>query len=116
MFVAAGLVTSLIVWMWRTGRSVRRRLEHRLDTLVGQATTTTVENRAALGIFGLSFFMMLREGVEMVLPLAARADCGGASRSLRGGQPRASPAPQARTRPALSAPGGVGASGSDDAE
>ena len=71
MFVAAALVASLIVWMWRIGRSVRRRLEHRLDALVGQATATTVEYRAALGIFGFAFFMVLREGVETVLFLAA---------------------------------------------
>ena len=48
MFVAAGLVTSLLLWMWRTGRSVKRRLEHRLDTLVGDASTTTIQHRAAL--------------------------------------------------------------------
>jgi high-affinity iron transporter len=71
MFVAAGLVTSLLVWMWRMGRSVRQRLEHRLDSLVGQAVTPTVEYRAALGIFGFAFFMVFREGVETVLFLAA---------------------------------------------
>ena len=47
MFVAAALVTSLVIWMWRTGRSVRRRLEHRLDTLVGQAEASTLGYRAA---------------------------------------------------------------------
>ena len=71
MFVAAGLVASLVVWMWRTGRSIRRRLEHRLDTLVGQAATASVEYRAALGVFAFAFFMMFREGVETVLFLAA---------------------------------------------
>jgi len=79
MFVAAGLVTSLIVWMWRTGRSVRRRLEHRLDGLVGQAATTTVKCRAALGVFAFAFFMMLREGVETVLFLAALSGTVGGS-------------------------------------
>jgi high-affinity iron transporter len=71
MFVAAGLVTSLLVWMWRMGRSVRLRLEHRLDSLVSHAATSAVEYRAALGIFGFTFFMVLREGVETVLFLAA---------------------------------------------
>ncbi len=79
MFVAAGLVTSLLVWMWQTGRSVRRRLEHRLDSLVGQAGTTTVEYRAALGIFGFAFIMVLREGVETVLFLAALSGTVGGS-------------------------------------
>jgi high-affinity iron transporter len=73
MFVAAGLVTSLLVWMWRTGRSVRRRLEHRLDTLVGQGDTSAPEFRAALGVFAFTFFMVLREGVETALFLTALA-------------------------------------------
>ncbi|MFI5338882.1 MAG: FTR1 family protein [Candidatus Methylomirabilales bacterium] len=79
MFVAAGLVTSLLVWMWRTGRSVRRRLEHRLDTLVGQAGTTTIQHRAALGVFAFAFFMVFREGVETVLFLAALSGTVGGS-------------------------------------
>jgi high-affinity iron transporter len=79
MFVAAGLVASLVVWMWRTGRSIRRRLEHRLDTLVGQAATASVEYRAALGVFAFAFFMMFREGVETVLFLAALSGTVGAS-------------------------------------
>jgi FTR1 family protein len=79
MFVAAVLVTSLLVWMFQTGRSVRRRLEHRLDSLVGQAAATTVEYRAALGVFGFAFFMVLREGVETVLFLAALSGTVGGS-------------------------------------
>jgi high-affinity iron transporter len=79
MFVAAGLVTSLLVWMWQTGRSVRRRLEHRLDALVGNASTTTIQHRAALGVFGFAFFMVFREGVETVLFLAALSGTVGCS-------------------------------------
>ena len=79
MFVAAGLVTSLLVWMWRTGRSVKRRLEKRLDSLVGQAASTTIEYRAALGVFAFAFFMVLREGVETVLFLAALSGTVGGS-------------------------------------
>jgi high-affinity iron transporter len=79
MFVAAALVTSLVLWMWRTGRNVRRRLEHRLDTLVGRAEASTLEYRAALGVFAFTFFMVLREGVETVLFLAALAGTVGGS-------------------------------------
>lgn len=79
MFVAAGLVTSLLVWVWRTGRSVKRRLEQRLDSLVGQAGTTTAESRAALGVFAFAFLMVLREGVETVLFLAALSGTVGGS-------------------------------------
>jgi FTR1 family protein len=79
MFVAAGLVTSLLVWMWRTGRSVKRRLERRLETLVGDAATTTIRHRAALGVFAFAFLMVLREGVETVLFLAALSGTVGGS-------------------------------------
>ena len=79
MFVAAGLVTSLLVWMWRTGRSVKRRLEHRLDTLVGETATAGTQRRAALGVFAFSFFMVLREGVETVLFLTALSGTVGGS-------------------------------------
>lgn len=79
MFVAAGLVASLIVWMWRTGRSVRRRLEQRLDALVGAASTTTIPHRAALGVFAFAFVMVLREGAETVLFLAALSGTVGGS-------------------------------------
>ena len=71
MFVAAALVTSLVVWMWRTGRSIRNRLEHRLDSLMGNVATTAVDSRSALGVFAVAFFMVLREGAETVLFLTA---------------------------------------------
>lgn len=79
MFVAAGLVGSLVVWMWRTGRSVRQRLEQRLDALAGQAAMATVGLRAALGVFTFAFLMVLREGVETVLFLAALSETIGAN-------------------------------------
>jgi len=80
MVVAAGLVTSLLAWMWRTGRTVRRRLEHRLDTLVGTMGAAPFAMRAALGIFAFTFFMVFREGVETVLFLLTLS-------STAGGQP-----------------------------
>ncbi|HSB69434.1 MAG TPA: FTR1 family protein [Candidatus Methylomirabilis sp.] len=79
MFVAAGLVTSLVVWMWRTGRTVKRRLEQRLDALVGRAQASAVTPRAALGVFGFTFVMMLREGIETVLFLSALSGTVGGS-------------------------------------
>jgi high-affinity iron transporter len=71
MFVAAALVTSLVVWMWRTGRSIRNRLEHRLDSLMGNVATTAVDSRSALAVFAVAFLMVLREGAETVLFLTA---------------------------------------------
>jgi FTR1 family protein len=79
MFVAAALVGSLAVWMWRTGRSVRRRLEERLDALAVQGGPSPLTTRAALGIFAFAFLMVLREGVETVLFLAALSGTVGAN-------------------------------------
>jgi len=79
MFVAAALVTSLVIWMWRTGRSIRHRLEQRLDTLMGTAETAAVSARSALGVFTFAFIMVLREGVETVLFLAALSGTPGGS-------------------------------------
>jgi high-affinity iron transporter len=80
MVVAAGLVASLLAWMWRMGRTVRRRLEHRLDTLVGTRGTAPFAIRVALGIFAFTFFMVFREGVETALFLLTLS-------STAGGQP-----------------------------
>jgi len=79
MFVAAGLVTTLVVWMWKTGRNVKRRLEQRLDALVGHTDTSAVTLRAALGVFGFTFVMMFREGIETVLFLSALSGTVGGS-------------------------------------
>ena len=79
MFVAAGLVGSLVVWMWRTGRSIRQRLEERLDTLAGHAGPSALATHAALGVFAFAFLMVLREGVETVLFLAALSGTIGAN-------------------------------------
>jgi high-affinity iron transporter len=79
MLAAAALVTSLVVWMWRTGKNAKRRLERRLDSLVGDPEVRPVGYRAALGVFLFSFLMVLREGVETVLFLAALSGTVGGS-------------------------------------
>ncbi|MBI4536640.1 MAG: DUF2318 domain-containing protein [candidate division NC10 bacterium] len=79
MFLAAGLVGSLALWMWRTGRSLRGRLEQRLEAAVGPVGGATGGGRAALGVFAVSFLLVLREGVETVLFLAALTGTIGAN-------------------------------------
>jgi uncharacterized membrane protein len=79
MFLAAGLVGSLVVWMWRTGRGVRRRLEERLEAMAGHGESMTTGSQAALGVFVFAFLMVLREGVETVLFLAAMSETIGAN-------------------------------------
>lgn len=79
MFVAAALVASLVAWMWRTGGTIRRRLEQRLDTLMTTTGTEAPGLRAALGVFAFAFLMVLREGVETVLFLTALSATQGGS-------------------------------------
>jgi uncharacterized membrane protein len=64
--VAAGLVATLVVWMGRASRSIKHYVETRLETLTGEA-----EQRQGWGLLGFTFFMVFREGVEIVLFLAA---------------------------------------------
>ena len=73
MFLAAALVGSLVFWMWRAGRTLKARLEQRLESLVAEAAPGGMSARAALGVFALAFVMVLREGVETILFLTALA-------------------------------------------
>ncbi len=82
MLGAAALVTSLLLWMWHTGKSVRRRMERRLEQLVSAPGSPAVPLRASLGIFAFTFVMVLREGVETGLFLLTLS-------STAGGQPLA---------------------------
>jgi FTR1 family protein len=50
-----------------------------LDTLVGRTATTGIQRQAALGVFAFAFFMVLREGIETVLFLAALSGTVGGS-------------------------------------
>src|SRR3972149_10701973 len=64
--IAALLVFSLVVWMWRTSRGIKQQVEDRLESL-----TTSGTKRQGWGILAFVFFMVFREGVEMILFLAA---------------------------------------------
>jgi len=66
--VAAVLVFSLVVWMWRAARGMRQHVEGRLGSLTAPAVQT---RRQAWGLLAFVFFMVFREGVEMILFLAA---------------------------------------------
>jgi high-affinity iron transporter len=60
--VAAVLVTSLIVHMWRTGRRLRANIEGRLE-----ASAVKVGAAAYLGVLGFTVLMITREGMETAL-------------------------------------------------
>src|SRR3972149_10684843 len=40
MFAAALFVTTMILWMWRTSRHIRKDIEHKIDTIVSQESTS----------------------------------------------------------------------------
>jgi high-affinity iron transporter len=60
--VAAGLVGTLIVHMWRAGRHMKRNIEGRLA--VSSAKTGAA---AFLGVFAFTLLMITREGMETAL-------------------------------------------------
>src|SRR3990172_7892648 len=66
--LAAVLVFSLVVWMWRASRGIKQRVESQLEAL----TASDVQaRRQGWGLLAFVFFMVFREGVEMILFLAA---------------------------------------------
>jgi len=66
MLVAAALVVTVIVWMNRVARSLRKEIEQRVETYAQQSTRA-----AGWGIGIFVFFMVVREGAELVLILRA---------------------------------------------
>src|SRR3990172_7741935 len=66
--VAAVLVFSLVVWMWRASKGLKGHIEGRLESLTESGSQRGPQGWALLAFV---FFMVFREGVEMVLFLAA---------------------------------------------
>ncbi|HWP85873.1 MAG TPA: Fe-S-containing protein [Terriglobia bacterium] len=65
LLLAAFFVATVVYWMHRTSRSLRRHIEQRLETIVAD------RQASAWGIFLFVFFMVFREGAETVLMLSA---------------------------------------------
>jgi high-affinity iron transporter len=66
MLVASALVITMIIWMNRVARSLRKHIEERVEAY---AQNTTLA--AGLGIGAFVFLMVVREGAELVLILRA---------------------------------------------
>ena len=64
--VAAVLVASLTVHMWRAGRRMKSEIEGRLE-----ASSLKAGRAAFLGIFGFTLLMITREGMETALLMNA---------------------------------------------
>ena len=63
--VAAVLVTTFVVQMWRTAPRLKRNMEVRLDLY----SSRTSRALAMLGVFGFTVLMVTREGMETALML-----------------------------------------------
>ena len=66
MLVASLLVVTMIVWMNRIARTLRKEIEARLETYAQKSTRA-----AGFGIGAFVFLMVVREGAELVLILRA---------------------------------------------
>src|SRR3989441_11959774 len=75
MIASAVLVTTMVIWMLRSSKRLKQKIEARIEAIAGRgpaAGDDTVHTGAvAAGLFGLTFVLVLREGVETVLFLAA---------------------------------------------
>ena len=65
LLLAAFFVGTMVIWMHRTARGLRREIEQRLESI------HSVNAAPALGIFLFVFLMVFREGVETVLMLGS---------------------------------------------
>ncbi len=63
MLAAAFFVVTMVVFMMRTARALKGKIENRVGSLAGEGSR--------LGLFAFVFLMVLREGVETVLILSA---------------------------------------------
>ncbi|MDP2935945.1 MAG: Fe-S-containing protein, partial [Dehalococcoidia bacterium] len=65
--VGGVFVASMVLWMARTAKNIKKAMESRLENIVGQDMGTTM----GLGLLAFTFIMVFREGVETVIFLAA---------------------------------------------
>lgn len=63
MFVAAGILTWMIFWMRRQSLNIKRHLHAQIESALGSGSS--------LGLIGLAFVTVAREGIETVLFLFA---------------------------------------------
>ncbi|HXN24254.1 MAG TPA: Fe-S-containing protein [Candidatus Dormibacteraeota bacterium] len=67
LLIAAFFVVSMLVWMNRIARRLKKEIEERVETFAARATTRS----AGIGLLLFVFLMVLREGVEMAIILRA---------------------------------------------
>jgi FTR1 family protein len=65
MILGAVFVVTMVVWMMRAARRLKQRIEAQVEAIAAQR-----RGAVAAGLFGLTFVLILREGIETVLFLA----------------------------------------------
>lgn len=65
LLLAAVFVGTMILWMWRHARHVRKEIEHHVDAIVRRGGSIS------WGLLLFTFLMIFREGVETVIFLGA---------------------------------------------
>jgi high-affinity iron transporter len=68
--VAAALTGTMVVWMWKTGRHLRKDIETRIDR-ASSNTKQRLITWPALGVFLAAFFLIAREGAEAAFLLVS---------------------------------------------
>ncbi len=66
LLAGCGFVFTMVVWMWRTGRHLKKHVETRLEEISARPGSGR-----AVALFLFVFLMVLREGIETVLFLSA---------------------------------------------
>lgn len=69
---AAGLLTWMILWMLKAGKSLQADIEKKVDTAIEADSA----GMAAWGVFGMVFIQVLREGIETFIFLFGAAASG----------------------------------------
>jgi high-affinity iron transporter len=68
---AAVTVTTMVVWMMRTGKKLKGNIEAKIEHYGAERSKVHRGRWGMLGMFAFVFFMISREGFEMVLLLLA---------------------------------------------
>ncbi len=66
MLIGAFFVGTMILWMFKASRSVKRQVEQKIDTVTSKRTVLTQR----ISLLFLAFVLVFREGVEIILFLA----------------------------------------------
>lgn len=75
-FIAAFFIATMLVWMNRTSGHLKQDIENGIEGALGK--------RQALGILAVTFFMIFREGAEVVLFLSATISDAGIGTAIEG--------------------------------